>query len=232
MGSTGALTAGPLIRNAGYTTDDFVAVAQLVEVPIGLAVRAESPFKAAKDVVEAAKKNPGGVTYSTPAPGSTQHINMEAFAKRQGIKLTHIGGQGGKGAVTKALTGEVDFVFVGASNYTSLARAGKLRVLGVAAPERVAYLPKAPTFDEQRYDLDAAVWFGIVVRKGTPQPVVEKLGTAIAKVAREPKTKELYKKFHLTDAYLNAPAFQTRIDANVAKHRVVLKQIGLIKSSS
>jgi tripartite-type tricarboxylate transporter receptor subunit TctC len=229
MGSTGALTAGPLIRNAGYKTDDFVAVAQLVEVPIGLAVRADSPYQSIEDVIEAAKSDRGSVTYATPAPGSTQHINMERFAKEQGIELTHIGGQGGKGAVTKALTGEVDFVFVGASNYTSLADGGKLRVLGVAAPERVPYLPDVPTFGEQGYDLDAAVWFGIVARKNTPQPVIDQLGEAVAQVAREPETKTLYDKFHLTDAYLDAPAFQERIEDNVAQHRVVLSDIGLIE---
>jgi tripartite-type tricarboxylate transporter receptor subunit TctC len=229
MGSTGALTAGPLIRDAGYKTDDFVAVAQLAESPIGLAVRAESPYKSVKDIVEAAKKDPGSVTYSTPAPGSTQHINMEEFAKAQGIKLTHIGGQGGKGSVTKALTGEVVFAFVGASNYTSLAEAGKIRVLGVAAPKRVSYLPKAPTFREQGYDLDAEVWFGIVARKETPRPVIERLANAIAAVAKDSKTKAMYEKFHLSDAYLDAAAFQKRIDATVASNRATLKDIGLAK---
>jgi len=229
MASTGALTAGPMMRDAGYKTEDFVAIAQLAESPIGLAVRAESPHKSLKDVVEAAKKDPGAVTYSAPAPGSTQHINMEEFAKAQGIKLTHISGQGGKGAVTKALTGEVTFAFVGASNYTSLAEAGKLRVLGVAAPERVSYLPNAPTFREQGYDLDAAVWFGIVVRKDTPRPVIDRLTAAIATVAKDPMTKEMYKKVHLTEAYLDAAAFQKRIDATVESNRVILKDIGLIK---
>ncbi len=229
MGSTGALTAGPLIRDAGYKTNDFVAVAQLVEEPIGLAVRADSPYESVEDIVEAAKEDPGAVTYATPAPGSTQHINMERFAKAQGIKLTHVGGQGGKGAVTKALTGEVDFVFVGASNYISLAKAGQLRVLGVAAPERVSYLPDAPTFHEQGYDLHATVWFGVVVRDETPKPVIETLAATIARVANEPETKALYDKLHLTEAYLDAAAFQDRIESDVEQHRAVLKDIGLIE---
>lgn len=229
MGSTGALTAGPMMRDAGYKTDDFVAIAQLAEAPIGLAVRAESPYKSVKDIVEAAKKDPGSVTYSTPAPGSTQHINMEEFAKAQRIKLTHIGGQGGKGSVTKALTGEVVFAFVGASNYTSLAQAGKIRVLGVAAPKRVSYLPKVPTFGEQGYDLDAAVWFGIVMRKETPRPVIERLAASFATIAKDPKTTAMYEKFHLNPAYLDAAAFQKRIDATVASNREILKSIGLLK---
>lgn len=229
MGSTGALTARPLISDAGYVTDDFVPIAQLVEVPIGLAVAADSPHQSLADIVEAAKAGDGAVKYATPGPGSTQHINMEIFAKDQGVSMTHIGGRGGKGAVTKALSGEVDFVFVGASNYTSLAKAGKLRVLGVASPERVGYLPDAPTFREQGFDYDIAVWFGLLTLSGVGDDVVETLRTAVTKVVDTDETRDLYKKFNLNEAYLDGEAFQARIDDNVARHSVVLKEIGLIQ---
>lgn len=229
MGSTGALTARPLIKDPGYKTDDFVPIAQLVEAPIALAVAADSPFKSIKDIVEAAKKAPGSIKYSTPGPGATQHINMEIFAKAQGIKMTHIGGRGGKGAVVKTMSGEVDFVFVGASNYSSLAKAGKLRVLAVAADDRLSFLPDVPTFKEQGYDFNVAVWFGLLTHKGVDADVIEKLRTAVSGIANSQETRDLYKKFNLNEAFLDGAAFQKRIDANVAKHLVVLKEIGLIK---
>jgi len=229
MGSTGALTARPLISKPGYVTSDFVPLAQLVEVPIGLAVKADSPFKSIKDIIAAAKGNPGKIKYSTPGPGATQHINMEIFAKSQGVKMIHISGRGGKGAVVKTLSGEVDFVFVGAPNYTGLAKGGKLRVIGVAAEQRVPYFPNVPTFKEQGFDFTVAVWFGLLTRKGTPDAVVRKLRNVIKKVATDPKTSELYKRFNFVEAFLDGKDFQKRIDANVAKHRIVLKDIGLIK---
>ncbi len=229
MGSTGALTARPLISKPGYVTSDFVPLAQLVEVPIGLAVKADSPFKSVKDIVAAAKAKPGGIKYATPGPGATQHINMEIFAKAQGIKMKHIGGRGGKGAITKTLSGEVDFVFVGAPNYTGLAKGGKLRVIGIAAGKRVPYFPDVPTFKEQGYDFTVAVWFGLLTRKGTPAAVVSKLRAVVKKVANQASTSALYKKFNFNEAFLDGEGFQKRIDANVAKHRVVLKDIGLIK---
>ena len=229
MGSTGALTARPLIKYPGYKTDDFVPIAQLVEGPIGLAVAADSPFQSVADIVAAAKKAPGAIKYSSPGPGATQHINMEIFAKAQGIKMTHIGGRGGKGAVTKTLSGEVDFVFVAASNYTALARAGKLRVIGIAAAERVPYFPDVPTFKEQGYDFTVAVWFGLLTKKGTPDAIVAKLRKIVGEVANTPETRALYKKFNFNEAFLDGAAFQKRIDANVEKHSVVLRDIGLIK---
>lgn len=229
MGSTGALTARPLIKDPGYKTADFVPIAQLVEVPIGLAVAADSPFQSVNDIVAAAREADGRVKYATPGPGATQHINMEIFAKDQGVKMVHIGGRGGKGAVTKTLSGEVDFVFVGASNYTSLAKAGKLRVLAVAAERRVPYLPDVPTFREQGFDFDVAVWFGLLTHSGAPGEVVGKLREAVSAVANTQATRDLYRKFNLNEAFLDGAAFQQRIDANVAKHAVVLKDIGLMK---
>lgn len=229
MGSTGALTARPLISDAGYETDDFVAIAQLVEVPIGLAVAGDSPYQSVADVVSAAKQGEGVVKYSTPGPGSTQHINMEMFAKDQGIVMTHIGGRGGKGAVTKALSGEVDFVFVGASNYTSLSRSGQLRVLGVAAAERVSYLPDAPTFSEQGFDFRVAVWFGLLTHSGVSDDIVDTLRSEVAMIADTEETRELYEKLNLTEAFLDGESFQQRINDNVETHGVVLKDIGLIQ---
>lgn len=229
MGSTGALTARPLISDSGYRTDDFTPIAQLVEAPIALAVPTDSPYKSLKELFEAASKSAGSIKYATPGPGATQHINMERFAERQGVQLTHIGGGGGKGAVTKALSGEVDFAFVGASNYTSLVKGGKLRVLGVAAPERLSYLPDAPTFREQGYDFDTAVWFGLLTNKGAPQPAIDKLASTLASIAKADETQALYTKLNLHDAYLDQQAFGERIAQDVQENGRVLKQIGLVK---
>ncbi|MEX0731239.1 MAG: tripartite tricarboxylate transporter substrate binding protein [Aquisalimonadaceae bacterium] len=229
VASTGAMTARPQISDSGYKTDDFVTIAQLVEVPIGLAVADGSEFESVKDVIAAAKANPGSVKYSTPGPGSTQHLSMERFARDQGIELTHIGGRGGKGAVTKALTQEVDFVFVGASNYTSLSKAGQLRVLGVAAPETVSYLPDAPTFQELGYDFNAAVWFGLVTNRGIADDRLQTLRAAVDKVANSGETQELYGKYNLTPAYLNHDAFTQLIAETVEENAQTLKTIGLIQ---
>lgn len=229
VASTGAMTARPQISDTGYKAEDFVPIAQLVEVPIGLAVADDSPFQSIEDIITAAKETPGSVKYSTPGPGSTQHLSMERFAAEHDIELTHIGGRGGKGAVTKALTGEVDFVFVGASNYTSLAKAGKLHVLGIAAPDTVSYLPDVKTFQAQGYDFEAAVWFGLVTNDGIDGDRLQKLRDAVETVAKSEETGELYKKYNLTPAYLSADEFAQRIDQSMKRNRETLKAIGLLQ---
>jgi len=227
MASTGALTARPQVSDAGYETDDFAPIAQLVTVPIALAVAKDSPYKTLDELLAAAKDKP--LKYATPAPASTQHLSMTAFAKENGLKLVHVGGQGGKGAVTKTLTGETDFTFTGAPNFTALQEAGEMRVLAVAAPKRVPYMPDTPTFAEAGHDLDASVWFGLVARKDVPDEALASLRKVVGEVAQSPATLELYEKFDFTPAYLDADAFGDKIQADVERSRGTLTDLGLLK---
>lgn len=226
IASTGATTARPLISDSGYETDDFKAIANIVDVPIALGVAASSPYQTLEDLVAAAKEET--LTYATPAPGSTQHISMETFARDQGMSLTHIGGQGGRGAVTKALSGEVDFAFVGATVFTGLAEGGQLRMLGVAAEQPVTYLD-APTFADAGYDFEATVWFGLVVPSEVPAETTEALREVVSKVATSDDAAELYTQLNFTPNVLSGEEFQARIDDSVASNREILTDLGMIK---
>lgn len=227
IASTGALTAGPLITDSGFEPDDFTPLARLVTMPLAVAVNDKSPYTSLKELVEAAKTKE--LSYSTPGASTKQRIVMTQFAKDNGLKLIHIAGKGGTDAATKAMTGEVDFVFTAVPVFENLARGGKLTVLGVAADERVDYMPNVPTFKEEGYPTLDNLWFGLIVRKGVPAEAVSILENAIKDAAGQKETKELYAKLRFTDGYLNGPAFGEVIKANLENHKVVLKAIGLIK---
>ena len=227
IASTGALTAGPLITNSGFTPDDFVPLARLVTMPLAVAVNDKSPYKSLNDLFEAAKTKE--LSYSTPGASTKQRIVMTQFAKENGLKFIHIAGRGGTDAATKAVTGEVDFVFTALPVFENLARAGKLKVLGVSADDRVAYMPNTPTFKEEGYATLDNLWFGLIVRKGVPAEALSALENALKNAASQQETKELYAKLRFTDSYLDGPAFGDVIKANIENHKVVLKDIGLIK---
>lgn len=229
MVSTGALTAGPLISDSGFEPQDFVPLAQLVENPLALAVADGTPFKNMQELVAAAKGKK--LSYSTPSPTTKQRISMTQFAKDNGFELTHVSGQGGTGAALKALSGEVDFVFTAAPVFVPMAKAGKLRVLAMGADERVPYMADVPTFKELGYATPDRLWFGLIVRKGTPENVIRRLEEAIKDAASQAETKKLYEKLNFTEAYLDGSAFQQVIDANLASHKVVLGELGLLKKN-
>ena len=142
--------------------------------------------------------------------------------------LSHIGGQGGSGATTKALTGEVDFAFLAMPVFYPLARGGKLRILAAGAEDRTSYLPDAPTFREQGFMTPEPLWFGILIRRGAPAGVTAALGEAIAKAAADPATQQAYRKFQMEPDYLDAGAFKKRIEATHADRLKVLPEIGLM----
>lgn len=227
MASTGALTAGPLISDSGFVPEDFVPLAQLVENPLALAVSEASPYKDMQALVAGAKGKK--LSYATPSPTTKQRISMTQFAQDHGFELTHVSGQGGTGAALKALSGEVDFVFTAAPVFVPMAKAGKLRVLAMGADERVPYLADVPTFKELGYATPDRLWFGLLVRRGTPEDVITRLEAAVKDAAAQPETKALYAKLNFTDAYLDGAAFQKVIDTNLANHKEVLNKLGLLK---
>lgn len=225
--STGAMTAGPLISKSGFEPADFTPLAQLVTMPLAVAVGEKSPYKTMKELVEAGKTKE--LTFSTPGASTKQRIAMTGFGKDNGMGLIHVAGKGGMDAATKAMTGEVDFVITGAPVFEALAKSGKLRVLAVGAAEQVEYLPGTPTFRELGYkDIDQ-LWFGLVVRKEVPADVMAVIEKAVADATSQPETKDLYKQLRFTDGYLDGPGFSAVIEGNLAEHAVILKELGLIK---
>lgn len=227
IASTGALTAGPLITDSGFSPSDFTPLARLVTLPLAVAVNENKPYTSFKELVEDAKNKE--LSYSTPGASTKQRIVMTQFAKDNGLKLIHIAGKGGTDAATKALTGEVDFVFTALPVFENLARAGKLKVLAVASDARAEYMPDVPTFKEEGYPTLDSLWFGLLVRKGVPAPAIAALEKAIKDAVNQEETKKLYAKLRFTDSYLDGPGFAKVIEDNLENHKIVLKEIGLIK---
>lgn len=228
MCTAGSYINAPLIGDTGYELKDFEPLARLVLMPLAVAVAAESPLKNLKDLVETGQKKQ--LKFSTPGPNSVQRIVMTGFAlDNKFVPMAHIGGDGGAGATTKALTGEVDFSFLAMPVFYPLTKGGKLRILGAGAEERTSYLPDVPTFKEQGYKSPEPLWFGILIRAGAPADVVAAIQAAIEKAAANPATQEGYRKFQMDPAYLNAADFKKLIDATYAERLQVLPEIGLIK---
>ncbi len=227
VASTGALTAGPLISQSGFEPEDFTPLARLVTMPLAVAVGENSPYKTLADLVAAGKSKE--LSYSTPGASSKQRIFMTQFAKDNGIKLAHIAGKSGNDAATKAMTGEVDFVCTPLAVFENLAKAGKLRVLAVASAEPVPYMPEVPTFKKAGYNVTGELWFGLLVRKGVPAEAMDVLKKAVADATAQKETKELYAKLRFEDGYLDSAAFGKVIQENIDNHKVILKELGLIK---
>jgi tripartite-type tricarboxylate transporter receptor subunit TctC len=160
-----------------------------LETPNILIVPENSPIKTVKDLIELAKSKP--LNYASAGIGTSLHLAAELFMQQAGVKLTHIPYRGSSPALTDLITGRIDVMFDNASTALPQIEGGKVRAIAVTTKTRLATLPNVPTVAEgglPQYEL--ANWWTFVVAKGTPQPIVDKLTTALLKALNDPQTKE------------------------------------------
>lgn len=165
-----------------YSADSFEPIANWGADPAVFIVGKDSPMNSMEDVVNFAKENPGKLTFSGAGLFVGHHIAALQLEKAAGVKMAYIPTKGGGAAAMKAvIAGDV---MGGVNNLSDAFRAqeaGNVKILGVFDLERNEFLPDVPTLKEQGYDIDnASVNFrGVMVPKGTPQEVIDKLAASV-----------------------------------------------------
>lgn len=149
------------------------------------------PTKNVKEFIALAKAQPGKIDYSSGGNGSPQHIAMEIFATRTGIKLNHVPYRGATQAAMDVVGGQIPCMFSATSIVLGNIREGKVRALGVGSAKRSALLPNVPTIAEAGVPgFEYFTWAGIFVSKGTPKPIIDRLNTEAVKAVNDPATRD------------------------------------------
>ena len=165
-----------------YSSESFEPIANWGADPAVFVVAADSEFNSMEDVINFAKANPGGLTFSGAGLFVGHHIAALQLEKAAGVKLAYIpNNKGGAGAMKAVIAGEV---LGGVNNLSDAFRAreaGNVKILGVFDVARNDFLPDVPTLQEQGFDIDnASVNFrGVMVPKGTPQEVIDHLAAVV-----------------------------------------------------
>jgi len=173
-----------------YSADSFEPIANWGADPAVFVVAADSPMNSMADVVAYARENPGKLTFSGAGLFVGHHIAALQIEKAAGVKMAYIPTKGGGAAAMKAvIAGEV---MGGVNNLSDAFRAreaGNVKILGVADLERSEFLPDVPTMMEQGLDVDnTSVNFrGIMVPKGTPPEVIERLAATVPEMFANPR---------------------------------------------
>ncbi|MEO7336122.1 MAG: tripartite tricarboxylate transporter substrate binding protein [Caldimonas sp.] len=190
MGHIGTLAVNPSIypKLAYDPVRSFVPIAYVARVPNVLVVNAASPIRSLQGLVEAARAQPGRLTYSSGGNGSAAHITFESLKLRTRIFMLHIPYRGTAPSVTDVLAGQVDCTFTGSPAVIPHVRSGRLRALAVSSAQRLPSLPDVPTVAESGYPgFEADQWYGIVAPTGTPAAVIVRLNAEIDKVLALPE---------------------------------------------
>jgi tripartite-type tricarboxylate transporter receptor subunit TctC len=169
---------------------DFAPISLVAAVPFCLIINPGIPARTLTEFVAYAKANPG-LAYGSAGNGSPQHLGAEMLRSAAGIDIRHVPYRGSVPAMLDVIAGHIPFMVVDLQPALQQIKEGKVRVLGVTTPKRVAVAPDIPTIAEgglPGYELVA--WQGIVAPAGTPRPVVDALAAQIAKLLSAPETRD------------------------------------------
>ncbi|MFJ1258465.1 Bug family tripartite tricarboxylate transporter substrate binding protein [Cupriavidus sp. CuC1] len=178
-----------LYRNFSYDPlKDFKPVTALAASPLVLVVPQGSPVNSVKDLVALSKSKPNGVNYASQGIGSIGHLLGGLFADKAGGHMTHVAYKGSAPALQDVMAGQVDMMFDPVITTSPLIKGGKVKPLAIAAPRRSPSLPDVRTLAELGIGgLDAGVWFGMVVKAGTPDAIVARLNEAAVQALKAPE---------------------------------------------
>jgi len=209
-------------------TRDFAALAWVGSTPNLLVVNPNSPYKTVRDLVAAAKAEPGKIAYASTGNGTSNHLSMELFKVMSGTNLTHIPYKGSAPAVTDLIGGQVQALFDNVPNVIQHVKAGRLRALAITTPRRVAALPEIPTVDEAGVPgYQVSVWFGVVAPAATPKDVVARLNAEINRVIGLPEVKERFSQSGIEIVGGSPEVFDRQIREQVATWGKVVKEANI-----
>ena len=149
--------------------------------------RTRSPANTVKDFIAYAKANAGKVTDATQGNGTTSHLTSELFQMMAQVKLQNVPYRGSAPALTDLVAGSVDCMFDNLGVSMQLVKAGKVKLIAVASPKRMASLPDVPTIAETLPGFESAAWYAIVAPPRTPAAVVDKINAGVNAALRDPE---------------------------------------------
>lgn len=184
---------GPSVNNvimrhkSPYQIRDFAPVFFMGYTPLLILANPKFPASSGKELVAYGKANPGKLTWASSGNGSSLHIGLALFGAATGLDIVHVPYKGTAPALTDVMSGRVDVMHTTVVSAEAQIKAGRVKVLAVAAPKRQAVLPNVPTLLEEGIrNAEATVWFGVQVAAKVPRPVISKLNAEMNRIMAMP----------------------------------------------
>jgi tripartite-type tricarboxylate transporter receptor subunit TctC len=224
LGSNGTMVLNPLLyNNLRYQVDkDFIPVGGIAAVPYLVATNLQFDARDIKGLLEKAKAKPGTVTFASPGRGTTNHLAGVLLESRGGVKMTHVPYRGAALGMNDVAAGMVNFMSGDIGTLLPMVKSGKLHALAVTGKERVAILPDVPTVAETLPGYEATGWFGIFVRRGTPQAAIDRVQAELGRVLAEPAVVQRLESIGAAPMPMDTAALARLIAAESTKWKKVI----------
>ena len=228
MGSTSTISINPvLFSKLAYSPRDFTPVTLVAFVPHVLVASASVPAANLKEFIAYAKTRPGQLQYGSAGSGTPHHIALEMFKQMAGVDLLHVPYKGTAPAVIDVLSGRVHAMSSEVLAVLPHVRAGKLRALGIATPQRNQVAPDIPTVSEAGLPgFDVTSWYGVLAPVGTPREAVALVARGITQSLKSPDMQQRFTDLGATPVGNTPDEFAAFIKREGAKWAKAVKESG------
>jgi tripartite-type tricarboxylate transporter receptor subunit TctC len=206
---------------------DLTPVSLVTEVPTTIAARADSRFRSLAALLAEARAHPGRVTYGTGGVGSSNHLAGALFASAARIDLLHVPYRGAAVAMNAMYAGDVDVVFASTVEVMPHWRDGRVRILAVTTPQRIAQLPDVPAAGELVEGYHAPNWYAMAGPRGLDPAIVARLVRELQSLRDLPLIRERFHSVGTEPLFLGPEALAARLAEDVPKWRRVVAEAGI-----
>jgi tripartite-type tricarboxylate transporter receptor subunit TctC len=189
IASPSSILVNPLLMKLGYDAKrDLLPVTKVTSSPLVVAANPSVGATTLKELIEAAKRQPGKLNFASSGNGAAPHLAAVLFMKLAGVEMVHVPYKGGGPAVQSVLAGETQLSFATPPSVLPLVQAGRLRALAVTSRNRTPLVPGVPGMAEAGLpDYEISFWYGFFLPAGTAREIVQKLHQETSKVLALPE---------------------------------------------
>jgi putative tricarboxylic transport membrane protein len=232
--ATATMLTNHVLGLSTFSYSGFTPVAILYGEYIGLAVNADGPVRSGKDLIERLRNKPESITFAFGTSlGNANHIAIALVAKAAGVdprKLKVVIYKASIDATTALMGGHVDVVSTPTSTYAPVMPTGKVRIIGIAAPQRLnGQFAGAPTWKEQGVNVVVSGYRMLIAPNGVNAGQLAFWNEAFARVAGTEAWKKVLRENDWEDSYMNSAESRKYLDARYDEYRNILVELGLAK---
>lgn len=189
-----------------------------------LVVNNDLPASNIKEFVALLRAKPNALNFASTGSGTPAHLAGELFKLEQKVEATHVPYMAFSQSIPDLIGNRVQFMSMTSSIAAPLVNSGKVRALGIVGPKRIPILPNVPTLGEQGMgNFDTSSWDGIVVKAGTPKPIVDRLNAEIVNILAKPEVIARFAEMGMTATSSSSKNFGDLIAAETARWAAVIK---------
>jgi len=191
IASPSSISVNPAINpRLNYKPSELTPVTKVSSSPLLIVVNPASGIGSVRELIAAAKREPGKLNYATSGVGSAPHFGAAYFSQVAGVQMVHVPFKGGSPAITSVVSGDTQLSFATPPSVLGMVKANRLKALAVTSRDRSALMPEIPGMAEAGLpDYAMAFWYGLFVPAGTPPEIVKKLFAATIEAAQKPEFK-------------------------------------------